>query len=114
MNTTTATYKELKDFIKKSKSINPSSKNFWGNYTHETTEGLRDLVDGYLDEYGNVEEQTPVQQTNIPFDVNSVVGLLEKALGILKTSGNYTNNEELQALHAKAMEIEFELENSNN
>lgn len=110
MNTTTASYKELRDFIKAEKANSQAAKDFFGNYTHETTESLKNLVQRYNSLYGTATVKTVVEkdETNVDEIVEILINTVEK----LKRLPSYVKKQELKQLHEKAMEIEFELGNS--
>ena len=122
MNVETASYSDLKNFIKGERAKSQDAKDFFGDYTHSTTEELREMVEewqfenDYQEEDYNQEEYNEVETSDSEesVDVSSiaeVVDLLEKAANILKSKAGYVSKKELQDLHTKAMEIEYELGN---
>lgn len=117
MNVQTASYSELKTFIKEERAKSEEARDFFGDYTHSTTEDLRDMViewkDSQEEDYNEVEntcQQTNCDSTDLG-SIAEVVDLLEKAANILKSKSGYVSKKELNSLHAKAMEIEYELGN---
>ena len=111
MNVNSASYSELRSYIKQERPKNPS---FWGDYTHFTTEELRSKVRKYQGTNSTpVIQEVVKQQQNVTQDVSvhEVIDILVDAVDKLKRLPSYANEKELKALHAKAMEIEFELSN---
>lgn len=114
MNTETASYKELKEFIKKKRAENEEYKEFFGDYTHSSTEDLRELVLDFFDYYSDEkeleeEEETFDQQISETTPIQQAISLINQALEILENFN--PENNEIADLHKKAMEIEFELQN---
>ena len=106
MNTETASYQELRSFIKNARANSQKAVDFFGDYTHATTADLREWVQEWLE-----DESQPIAAQNV-VNNNGTVGeirsLLEQALNMLKTIPEQDN--EAQRLHNLAMEIEAELE----
>ena len=121
MNVETASYKELKEYIKGKRASSEEAKDFFGDYTHSSTEELREMVEEWVDYYEQEEDdnyspQDTTEAVSSPTcsskcELSEVIELLDKASALLKAKTGYTSKEELKALHQKAMEIEIELGN---
>lgn len=115
INSQSASYADLRNFIKTERAKSEANANFFGDYTHATTDNLRKLVTKYQTKSGVTAQsvkQTPVLKTsNTATTPSEVVNLLTQAIAKIKTLPGYVDNSELEALHQKSMEIEFELGN---
>lgn len=111
INSESASYGELKSFIKTERAKSEANSKLFGDYTHSTTEGLRKLVKKYQSKSVGSSSSVTSQPKSSSTSVNDVVTLLDNAIAKIKTLDGYVDNSEAQALHQKAMEIEYELNN---
>ena len=116
MNVETASYSELKNYVKGVWNRKGASAHF-SNYPQKTKESLRKLVERWRSESNIIETKQQCNQTiktekmvNTETTIHEVIDVLCEALDKLKNLPSYANEKELQELHSKAMEIESEIE----
>jgi hypothetical protein len=93
-------YRDLKEFVK-----NNGGAAEFGNYTHFTTDDLRDAVQEYLDTQSFDVVQNEVEE------VSSTEEALNTIIKIAQSALNSKTDNQNAAFHAKLMNIEFELNN---
>lgn len=99
MNVNNMSYRELRDFVK-----NNGGASRFGNYTHFTTEELRQAAKQVVGtkKLINTIAVNNVEVSSAEEALNTIIKIAQKAL----TSKTDKENEDL---HAKLMNIEFEL-----
>jgi hypothetical protein len=93
-------YRDLKEFVK-----NNGGAAEFGNYTHFTTDELRDAVEEYLDTQSFDVVQNEVEE------ISSTEEALNTIIKIAQSALNSKTDNQNAAFHAKLMNIEFELNN---
>ena len=104
MNTETASYQELRSFIKNERANSQEAVDFFGDYTHATTEDLREWVQEWQEDH--LQPITAQNAVNSTGSVEDVRNLLNQALNILNT---LNSSNETEDLHRMLMEVEFGL-----
>lgn len=113
INVESASYRELKEFIKNERVNNQDAVDFFGDYTHSTTEDLRASVQEWLDTKGTEESSNDVvESSNSNPTLTRVFNLLSEAVTLLGTVNGVSENSQYEKLKEEAIALEFELQNS--
>lgn len=112
-NSETATYSELKSFIKNNRKGNES---FFGDYTHQTTQGLRKLVAKWNAKNTSkvgAQPKVVVETEEVEADdkLTRVLTLLQEAVEIVSELPGVKESALFTKLNEEAAAIEFELNN---
>lgn len=113
-----ASYSELRAYIKKERVKSDEAENHFGDYTHETTDSLRGLVQDWVDsQEDDITDTThQVQNTceescNQSDKLSEALHLFQKGINILASIPGVSDKAELESLKEQATQIEFELSN---
>ena len=116
MNVETASYSELKNYVKGVWNRKGASAHF-SNYPQKTKESLRKLVERWRSKSNIIETKQQCNQTiktekmvNTETTIHEVIDIMVECVDKLRHLPAYAKEKELEILHNKAMEIEAELE----
>lgn len=110
-------YAECRSFIKEKRAsakYGAEAKEFFGDYTHESTDSLQEMVQEWKDNHKVAKVQprantTMVEEVESIDKVAKVFGLLQEAINVMETIPGVANNVEFENIKEEALQIEAEL-----
>ena len=108
IDTESASYAQLRTEIKQLREQSDDAKDHFGDYTHFTTQDLRELLQEWYDN-NDANESAVETEAETNHTIAEVVNLLHKAIELLGTLPQVSVTSEFETLKAQAELVEFEL-----